>query len=161
LPKDAFYEDCGCFRFNPRTAIFFYAKPYRGKMLRKNSHEDDVTFYNEREWRYVPFADENINQKKEIPLGIRSMLSENEYANSDVLHTATVSLHEHYKLVFAANDVKYLIVKSEAEIPEMVDFIYDELRRKAANYELYNCREDERKRLTARLISMHQINEDF
>lgn len=161
LPTDAFYEDCGCFRFNPRTAIFFYAKPYSGKMLRRNWNKDEVTFYNEREWRYVPFADQTIKRLEEIPHGIRAMLSESEYENSDVLHTATASLHEHYKLVFGAQDVKYLIVKSEAEIPEMVDFIYDELRKNPANSELRNCPEDEKKRLTARLISMRQICQDF
>jgi hypothetical protein len=53
-----------------------------------------------------------------------------------------------------------LIVKTEGEIPELVDFI-DGVRGESENKELGRCTKDERKRLTARLISMTQIQEDF
>src|SRR5262249_13423433 len=139
LPKQAFHEECGCMRFNPATAIFFYAKPYRGKMRRKELDRAEVTFYNEREWRYVPFADHTIKGMDEIPAGIRPMLAEREYANADILGSATTALHTHYKLGFEAEDVRYLIVKEEDEIPDIFDFINLELKKYCENSELRNC----------------------
>ena len=161
LPKNAFVEECGCMKFNPATAIFFYAKPYRGKMLRKGINKDEVVFYNEREWRYVPFADHTIMGMDEIPAGIRPMLAETEYKNSDARTTATTKLHEHYKLTFGAEDVKYLIVHEENELEEIVNFINFDLTKRGEINELQNCPEDEKKRLLTRLISMRQIQEDF
>ena len=167
LPGDAFYVECGCMKFNPQTAIFFYGKPYRGQMRRKDRDtglivdKGEVTFYDEREWRYVPFADQTIMSGEEIPADIRAMLAEKEYAKWDVLDKATASLHKHYRLTFGAEDVKYLIVQNEDEIPDMVDFIYGELQRSGENTELRRCPHDEKKRLMARLISMRQIEQDF
>lgn len=167
LPEDAFNIECGCMKFNPLTAIFFYGKPYRGQMRRTDSvtgqmvDKGEVIFYDEREWRYVPFADETIIHNGEFPAEIRPMLSEKEYLKSDVLDKATAALHSHYKLTFGAEDVKYLIVQHDDEIPEMVDFIYDEVQRFGENTELRSCPEHEKKRLTTRLISMRQIEQDF
>ena len=161
LPKNAFVEECGCMKFNPATAIFFYAKPYRGTMLRKGVDKGEVTFYNEREWRYVPFADHTIKGMDEIPDGIRPMLAEREYNDSGALDAATIRLHEHYKLTFGAEDVKYLIVKEEVDFEEIDNFIEFGLKQRCENNELRNCPEDEKRRLATRLISMRQIKEDF
>lgn len=167
LPGDAFNKDCGCMIFNAQTAIFFYGKPYSGRMLRKNwsigtiIDKGSVTFYDEREWRYVPFADQTITGGENVPEGIRAILSEKEFQDSDILTKATGSLHEKYRLTFKAEDVKYMIVKDDDEIPEMVDFIYGELRRADENTEIRSCSTDDRKRLTTRIISMKQIEQDF
>jgi Putative abortive phage resistance protein AbiGi, antitoxin len=160
LPEDAFNQRCGCLQFNAQTAIFYYGKPYRGKMLRQ-PEKDDVTFYNEREWRYVPFADQTIKEREKIPADVRPMLSEREYGNSQVLLDATTSLHRHYRLTFAAKDVKYLIVENEEEIPEIVDFIYDQLGEQGENTELRHCSQNDKKRLTTRVLSLRQIKQDF
>jgi hypothetical protein len=167
LPRDAFYVECGCFKFNPQTAIFFYGKPYHGHILRKDRTTDEVldqgkvTFYDEREWRYIPFADKTIKGKEEIPPGVRAILSEEDYNKAGTLDRALESLHSHYKLIFRAKDIKYLIVKDEDEIPEMVDFIYNDLKPFGDNIDLLKCPGDERKRLTTRMISMCQIEQDF
>src|SRR5262245_47731955 len=166
LPKEAFYVDCTCMKFDTRTAIFFYGKPYRGHLLREDTaagkivDKGEVTFYDEREWRYVPFADQTIKGMEEIPAGVRTMLSEREYAKSEILAGANTSLHNHYKLTFGAEDAKYLIVDSEDEIPELVDFIYH-VQGDSENSELTNCPANEKKRLTTRLISMREIEQDF
>jgi Putative abortive phage resistance protein AbiGi, antitoxin len=129
LPKEAFYANCTCMKFDTRTAIFFYGKPYRGHLRRKHTATDEtidkgeVTFYDEREWRYVPFADQTIKGINEIPPGVRTMLSEKEYERADALANASASLHTSYRLTFGAEDTRYLIVDSEEEIPELVDFI--------------------------------------
>lgn len=166
LPGDAFYKDCGCMKFNSRTAIFFYGKPYYGHVLKKDKSNTvtdgkEVIFYDEREWRYVPFADQTIKGFQEVPPGIRAMLSEKEYLQSKILDEATNSLHKHYKLSFKAEDVKYIIVRNENEIPEMVDFIYSGFQGYNEDNELVACTNNEKKRLMTRVISIQQIKEDF
>lgn len=166
LPREAFYVDCTCMKFNTRTAMFFYGKPYRGQLRRKDTatgeivDKGEVSFYDEREWRYVPFADQTIKGVEEGPADVRAMLSEREYAKSEMLDQASTSLHNHYRLKFGAEDARYLIVDNEAEIPELVDFIYS-VRGNYENSELGSCPLDEKKRLTTRVISMQQIEQDF
>ena len=161
LPRDAFNERCGCLTFNAQTAIFYYGKPYSGKVSRKDRQTKTVTFYNEREWRYVPFADQTIRRLEEIPKEVRAMLSQREYGDPEFLQTATTSLHQHYQLTFAAEDVKYLIVANAQEIPEIFDFIDGNVGKQCGTNELRNCSENDKKRLMARVMSMCQIKEDF
>jgi hypothetical protein len=166
LPKEAFYADCGCMQFNAQTAIFFYGKPYRGRLLRKDFtrgivvNKDAVTFYDEREWRYVPFADQKVIGRQSVPVDVRAMLSEREVAEPDILGRMNAVLHSHYTLTFEPNDAKYLIVDNEEEIPELVDFIND-APAGCENGPLRKCPADERKRLMTRVISMTQIEQDF
>jgi|RhiMetdeSRZDD1v2_1073273.scaffolds.fasta_scaffold29602_9 Putative abortive phage resistance protein AbiGi, antitoxin len=166
LPKEAFYANCTCMKFDTRTAIFFYGKPYRGHLRRKHPatgetiDKGEVTFYDEREWRYVPFADQTIKGIHEIPPGVRTMLSEKEYERADALANASTLLHASYRLTFGADDTRYLIVDSEEEIPELVDFL-DGVQGDCENTELGRCTTSARKRLTTRLISMAQIERDF
>ena len=166
LPKEAFYADCTCMKFDTRTAIFFYGKPYCGHLRRRDIatgkilDKGEVTFYDEREWRYVPFADQTIKGIDEIPSGVRTMLSEKEYGKAEILANASTSLHSYYRLTFGAEDAKYLIVDTEEEIPHLVDFI-DGVQGDWENSELGSCTKAERKRLTTRLISMAQIERDF
>ena len=55
LPKEAFYADCTCMKFDTRTAIFFYGKPYTGQLRKRDRatgeilDTETVTFYDERE----------------------------------------------------------------------------------------------------------------
>jgi hypothetical protein len=166
LPKKAFFADCTCMKFDTNTAIFFYGKPYKGHLRRKEAVTDaivdkgEVNFYDEREWRYVPFADQTIKQLERVPEDVRTMLSQKELESADGLEKAKQSLHAHYRLTFGAEDVRYLIVESEDEIPGVVDFI-ERLHGNCENTELATCSLSERKRLATRLISMAQIERDF
>jgi len=55
LPKEEFYADCTCMKFDTRTAIFFYGKPYTGQLRKRDRatgeilDTETVTFYDERE----------------------------------------------------------------------------------------------------------------
>jgi Putative abortive phage resistance protein AbiGi, antitoxin len=166
LPKQAFYANCSCMQFNEQTAIFFYGKPYRGHLLRKDFtsgavlDKGEVTFYDEREWRYVPFADQKIIDLQPVPVDVRAMLSEREFVESNILTSMNAVLHTHYTLTFEPHDARYIIVDSEDEIPELVDFIND-AHAGRANSPLRECSPNERKRLTTRVISMQQIEQDF
>jgi hypothetical protein len=164
LPPGAFYRDCSCMKFNTNTAIFFYGKPYHGSLRRKDNtgkivDKGKVTFYDEREWRYVPFADQTLNLEA-VPDGVRAMLSEGELKDPDVFTKASESLHTHYRLTFGADDAKYVIVDNEDETADLVDFI-NGFQGNHENTELVGCTENQKKRLTTRLLSMRQIEEDF
>jgi hypothetical protein len=94
-----------------------------------------------------------------VPDDVRSMLSQGELDDADVVTSAIASLQEHYKLRFGADDARYVIVDNESEIPDLVDFI-NGLRDRQSN-EVAACTENERKRLMTRVISMRQIEVDF
>jgi hypothetical protein len=166
LPKADFYTDCTCMKFDTRTAIFFYGKPYTGELLKRDRDtgkildKGTVTFYDEREWRYVPFADQSIKEMREIPSGVRTMLSQREYETGEVFARASTILQEHYTLKFGAEHIKYLIVNKQEEIPELIDCI-DGLWPQAPNEELGSCTSKEKKQLMARVMSMDWIEQDF
>lgn len=149
-------HECECLTFNPQTAIFFYAKPYDGDLMKTGKHgelvksEKNLTFYDEREWRYVPFADKTL-QSPLIPPEVQPMLSDAEYANLETYAAKTKTLQKNYTLKFHANDIKYIIVRAEEEISQIVDDIYETLQ----------CSEDDKNRLITRIITMEQIQEDF
>jgi len=134
---------------------FLLWETYRGHLRKRDTATEkigdkgEVTFYDEREWRYVPFADQTIKGMEEIPVEVRTMLSAGEYAKPAILDSASTSLHNHYKLTFGAEDTKYLIVDNEDEIPELVDLIYG-VQGDYENSELGSCTQNERKRLTTR-----------
>ena len=56
-------------------------------------------------------------------------------------------------LNFSAKDIKYIIVKTEREIPEFVDFIENDLEDQFTS--------SERKLLVSKLISVEQIKDDL
>ena len=110
-----------------------------GKVLnRKTRKMVDRVFYEEREWRYVPQG--------------FSVLPEN-LDNPDILEKENKKMELKRKLIFKANDIKYIIVKKETEIPEFVDFIETDLNK------LFN--DSERKLLMSKLISVEQIRDDM
>jgi len=119
--------------------FYKYIKPYKGETWNKKKKKKvPVTFYHEREWRYVPDGFSIVSDKNIIPDWI-------EKANE------TLKKKEH-KLNFDANNVKYIVVKSEHEIPAFTHFI---------NKNLLNFNEDERSLLASKLISVTQIREDM
>ena len=166
LPPTDRYPDCSCMKFDTRTAIFFYGKPYTGELRKRNDPSGEafdkttVTFYDEREWRYVPFADQRIRERGEIPPDVRTMLSQKEYETDEILSTASTTLHHHYKLEFGPEHLRYLIVDKETEIPELVDFITG-AEPHWENKEMGGCTNRDKKQLMARILSMQQIYEDF
>lgn len=98
---------------------------------------EDKIFYNDREWRYVP-------KKFQVLRGVNSKKEDVEKANS---------LLKKNPLKFSANDIKYIIVKSEKEIPDFIQYIEKDLANIFPN-------EKERKLLVSKLISVDQIEVD-
>jgi hypothetical protein len=130
---------------NPITALFelsgFY-KPYSGQMWRINKYVDK-RFYDEREWRYVPF----LNNK-----GIHYRLSKDEFLNEIKRASANDTIAKDYSLEFTCEEVKYIIVSKETEMIALFDAI-DSMS--------YKFSADEQKILKTKIISTEQILEDF
>ena len=78
-----------------------------------------------------------------------------EKANSTFIHSENEKMKKNeHKLGLEVKDVKYIVVRTEAEIKIFADFIQTNLRNVFKN-------EDERNVLVSKLISAEQIKEDM
>ena len=115
-------------------------------MWRNGKLKKDITFYNEREWRYIPDSDVLLK----INPGL--FISKKEYDDFDKRKSHNESL-SFIKINFTPNDIKYVIIKKESErlkITKMINKIKGSL---------YST--DELKVLSSKIISVEQIKEDF
>ncbi len=130
---------------NPLVALselsaFF--KPYTGEMWRKNKYEM-IRFYDEREWRYVPFL--NLSD-------IHYRLKKEEFLNEIKRASANEVIARNFPLTFEYSDIKYLIVNTESEMVALSDAL-------DMMHDLYT--EEHRKVLKTKIVSSEQIKEDF
>jgi hypothetical protein len=118
-----------------------YIKPYEGRLWHGDEYGAKVRFYDEREWRYVP-------ELKDHALAYG--LDKADFVNAERRTDANRSISR-LKIPFNPMDIRYVIVASEAEVPEMIA----DLRRIKDKY-------DERQvdMLITRLISAERIAED-
>lgn len=130
---------------NPIIALFELAgffKPYEGEMWRLNKYISK-RFYDEREWRYVPFlGDKDIQYR----------LSKEEFLNEIKRANANELIAQKYSLKFKCDDVKYLIVSKEVEMVALSDTL-------ETMNTIFNS--DEIKILKTKIISCEQIRQDF
>ena len=130
---------------NPLIALFELAaffKPYSGQMWRISKYVDK-RFYDEREWRYVPFISEKDNQYR---------LSKDEFLNDIKRASSNEVIGGKFALKFSASDIKYLIVQKEAEMVALSDAL-------DIMTDVYSI--EEIKILKTKIISSEQIKEDF
>jgi len=124
-----------------------YTKKYKGKMFREETWSEEVRFYDEREWRYVP-------NPSEVPVlkEMRTPLSFKEFKNKthiDELDEENAAL---FTLGFEPLDIRYLLVKTEDEILRMCTQL-DKIKAKYSP--------EEREILKTRIISYERVKEDF
>ena len=126
-----------------------YMKPYKGTLHRGGrSFKENVRFYDEHEWRYMP--DESIMTTNNIETSIQAHI----YRNPKELADANRKLEtDETKLSFNANDIKYIIINNEDQINKMVEALR---RIKGSRYD-----SDTIDRLTSRIITVQQIQSDF
>ena len=121
-----------------------YIKPYEGKVILANGDEATVRFYDEREWRYVA----------SLPTeSFRYGLDKEGFNDQSIRQKANDHLWSQDRLEFVPNDIKYLIVKSEDEILELI------MKVEAIKKPRYSP--DEIKLLTSRIISAERIQSDL
>ncbi|MBC8385482.1 MAG: hypothetical protein H8E57_08200 [Candidatus Cloacimonetes bacterium] len=122
------------------TDILRYIKSFNGSFKRNwNSYENtDEKFYDEREWRYIPSIEDTKIEKAFI-----SPVEFNKKANKALLSI---------KLNFIPDDIKYIIVSNENEIPKILETIkYVKSHRRPKEIEL----------LLSRILTVEQIKNDF
>jgi hypothetical protein len=54
--------------FNNLVRLVRFTKPYQGRFFRKGKYLNNITFYNEREWRYVPNIDASVGRDRPLKL---------------------------------------------------------------------------------------------
>ena len=122
-----------------------FTKPYQGKLWQDGRYRiETITFYDEREWRYIP----KVDLRKE---GIPNVIGKHEFLNESFLTDKHKKL-ENKKLSFEPTDIKYIIVEKENEIYDMVN----EVRNIKGKFPY-----EEVEKLITRIISMEHIREDF
>jgi hypothetical protein len=123
--------------------IMKFLKPYTGYFKKDENIYQNKRFYNEREWRYVP--------KISFDSKVKSTLNRVEFDNEKILRIENEKLIE-YKLHFEPSDIKYIFVKNENDIHQMMV----ELRKIKHRF---STREIDI--LTSKITTTEQIIEDF
>lgn len=134
---DPYKEKLDTERFGLFSKLVRYIKPLEGTMIIGGSPVNK-DFYQENEWRYAPYDEVNDNIIFSKDFDSRKD-EENKKQESNVL-----------KLM--PQDIKYIFVPSDAEIPRVVDHV---------NTELSNFAHADLKILISRIISLDTIKNDI
>jgi hypothetical protein len=128
--------------FSNSLSLHRYLKNYQGDLIRKTKTFKNYRFYDEREWRYVPY----------FKYGDRYDLSEEDYLKYRKTSKEKPLLDE-VTLNFFATDIKYLIVKSNKDIPKLIRII--------KRLDNLTSNPDQADVLSTKILTVEQINEDF
>ena len=131
-----YYEDSA----KDINSIISYIKPVEGNIL-VGAIPTPKEFYQENEWRYVPKS-HTISQ----------WINKEDYADSKKLSQLNKIAKDDGVLQITPNDIKYIFVKSDANIPGIINFIQTELDYYSGN---------DLKILMSRVVSSESINVDL
>ncbi len=92
--------------FDDLDIIAAYTKRYRGNAWRHDKFQHEETFYDEREWRYVPISS----------FGSPFCLRSEDYHNQDKKNQISELVKEKVTLLIRPNDIQYLIVPDDSHI---------------------------------------------
>lgn len=121
-----------------------YVKMYEGPLKSGKVNNDNYRFYNEREWRFS-LDNKTIDKNK-----IEGILTEAKYLkDKDILNENLNS----FRLNFTFDDISYMIINDESEIPELLKCINDNFETK--------CNARELKILSTKILTSNQICNDF
>jgi hypothetical protein len=130
----------------PVINLLAFIKPYKGDLWKNGKIvRRDVRFYDEREWRFVP----KIEEDKKL------FLQKPDYLNVENKnqHNNKLKENKNYHLVFSPKDIRYIIVKKENELLDIIDFI-TKIKRD-------NFTDKDVRILLTRIISMQMVVDDF
>jgi hypothetical protein len=122
---------------NSFAHLFCHMKPYKG-INNKKSDNIEKCFYNEKEWRFVPFLtlfNDSYSQfytSNNFPTGLNENLKN----------------HRLYKLHFKISDIKYLIIKSSKEKDNFIRALKPDYSEPIINHNI-------------KIFSVDEIFEDF
>lgn len=95
--------------------LLAFTKPTVGKMFYEDRPVEKV-FYQESEWRYVPKQSE-----------VRPYIIKKQHDNEDLRSALNDKTKEFAMLKIAPSDIRYIFVRQDSDIPEIVNFIQGEL----------------------------------
>jgi hypothetical protein len=87
-----------------------FSKPYNGPAWRYGEFEESVTFYDEREWRYVP-------TQKSTPL----LIHHAEYANLKAKESVELKAAKDDTLLVTPDDIQYILLPDDSFLDPMID----------------------------------------
>lgn len=119
-----------------------FTKPYFAGKWRKWTN---VRFYDEREWRYVP----DIQQQK---AGLPFWISAEEHTNEMSRELLNYRLGQQFPLKFKPEDIKYIIVEKESQVPAII--------RQIETTDKYT-KDTIRTMLKSKILTKQQIFDDF
>jgi hypothetical protein len=120
----------------------YLIKPYEGKMWRRVNYVENIHFYDEREWRYVPRLSEN---------GYKYVMTKEKFLDQLQRNDANRKLWPQTVLNFEQKDINCIIISCEDEIPHFIE--------EMEQIDKYS--KDEIKLLFTRVISAERIRKDF
>lgn len=111
-----------------------FSKPLTGQMIMAGGVVEK-DFFQENEWRFAPVSNIILNRSE--------YEAKKDKANSDAASLA---------ITFTPQDIRYIFLNEDSEIPELVDFIYANLGKFPHN---------DLKTLQSRIISLKTIESDL
>lgn len=120
-----------------------FMKPLFGKMI-KDKKYIEKNFHDEKEWRYIP----QINEDIDIPLIIPQ---EHNNFNAYSTYSNAIKKYKQLWLYFEYKDIKYLFLKDEIDRQDIINYIIKEL----------DMNIDEKYKLISKIIVLDQIKEDM
>ena len=117
-----------------------FSKPISGTMIVKATPVQKE-FYQESEWRHLARHQD-----------MDEFLTQEEFNDPKIKDKANEKAAEKSMQRFSPSDVKYIFVRSDSDIPDLVNFINDALDRYPSA---------ELKILTTRIVSLEQIEKDM
>lgn len=134
--KGEYYKNSG----NDLNAIIAHIKPLEGKMLISGTPVDKE-FYQESEWRYTPRED-----------GVAAWIAKQIFDDDEKLNNHNAVTKERCSLKVSPSDIKYIFVKQDTDIPDIINFIQTKMDQ-YSNSDL--------KILMSRVISLESISSDL
>ncbi|BAU55412.1 abortive infection system antitoxin AbiGi family protein [Mucilaginibacter gotjawali] len=119
-----------------------FTKNYSGPLKRKEMNEKNYRFYDEREWRLVPEAEQLDGAKFSVSLSAYE--KEKDDYNDKI---------KDMRFTFMPNDISYIIVDKTQEIPQIIN----KLRSEYSN----RCTAQELDILFSKISSTEQILSDY
>jgi hypothetical protein len=122
--------------------VLRYIKNYEGTLIRNNGDRKDMyRFSDEREWRYVPGFNEDC-----------FMILEDRLFQKEEIQEMVVEKISPMRLVFSADDVRYIIVENDSEINDLVRYL--------RGIKKYRYSPEVVDRLATRILTRDQIMQD-
>lgn len=95
--------------------LYAHTKPVRGVMVIDGAPVEK-DFYLESEWRHVPQH-----------AAIEAYLRNTTFSDTDRLNQENEKTSQHCRLRFTPQDIRYIFVRADADIPDIINFIQSQL----------------------------------